>query len=122
MSLLTSSTVQLDIENFQSKVELNKKQSIEVVSKYTTKYRVIKTCLLISAWIAFGLNNELIGSAYEDLRILLELDYNGISTAQVVKSIGMLTTMFFTGVLYDNMKAYTDLLMAISFFTFNLGK
>ena len=122
MSLLTSSTVQLDIENFQSKVELNKKQSIEVVSKYTTKYRVIKTCLLISAWIAFGLNNELTGSTYEDLRILLELDYNGISTAQVVKSIGMLTTMFFTGVLYDNMKAYTDLLMAISFFTFNLGK
>ena len=122
MSLLTSSTVQLDIENFQSKVELNKKQSMEVVSKYTTKYRVVKTCLLISAWIAFGLNNELTGSTYEDLRILLELDYNGISTAQVVKSIGMLTTMFFTGVLYDNMKAYTDLLMAISFFTFNLGK
>lgn len=116
-SLIASSTVQLDIQTFASKAELNKgRERAEEISKYTLKYRVIKTCLMIVAWIAFGANNEIIGSTYEDLRIMLNLNYNGISNALVIKGIGTLGTMFVSGMLYDRVAGYAELLMACSGF------
>ena len=121
-SLISSSALQLDIQNFQSKVDLNKEKDQENISQYTYRYRILKTVLLIFAWITFGANNEIIGSTYEDLRISLGLDYKGISTALVIKSVGSFIMLLFSGVLYDKLSNYADLLMAISGFFLLLRK
>lgn len=121
-SLIASSTVQLDIQAFQSKATLNKDLPAEEISKYTLEYRVVKTCLMIAAWIAFGANNEIIGSTYEDLRIMLNLNYGGISNALVIKGCGTLGTMFVSGMLYDRLAGYAELLMAISGFMLVMRK
>lgn len=114
-SLIASSAIQLDIQVFQSKVEINKDHPNEI-SKYTYRYRILKTVLLIFAWISFGINNEIIASTYEDLKILLNLNYNGIATALVLNSVGFLCTMFISGYLYDRFSSHAELLMAISGF------
>jgi len=62
------------------------------------------------------MNNEIISTTYEDLRILLNLNYNGIATALVYQSIGQFSTMFFSGYLYDRFSNYAELLMVISGF------
>jgi hypothetical protein len=71
---------------------------------------------MIAAWVAFGVNNEVIGSTYEDLRLMLNLNYNGISTALVLKGMGTLGATFVSGILFDKLSGYADLLMAISGF------
>ncbi len=120
-SLISASTVQLDIQSFQSKVDLSKsvhgaEKTPQIYEKYTYRYRYLKTALMIVAWISFGMNNEIIATTYEDLRVLLNLNYNGFATALVFQSVGMLITMFFSGYLYDKFSNYSELLMAISGF------
>ena len=125
MSLIVSSTHQLDIQNFQSKTSRKNKPDLESqcnISRYSMRYRILKTVLLIFAWISFGLNNEIISSTYEDLRISLSLNYDGISTAIVLRGIGLFIMMFFSGYLYDKLSNYSDLLMAISGFFLVLRK
>lgn len=123
MSLIVSSTHQLDIQHFHSKISLrNDLVSLSNISRYSMKYRVLKTILLTFAWISFGLNNEIISSTYEDLRISLSLNYDGISTAMVNRGIGMLIMMFFSGYLYDKFSNYAELLMAVSGFFLVLRK
>ena len=47
--------------------------------KYTTKYRVFKTSLLILAFVSYGLNFEIVGPTLEDLRVQMSVNYSEIS-------------------------------------------
>ena len=85
-------------------------------NRYSKKYRIFKTALLIVAWISFGLNNEIIGSTYEDLRVQLSLDYKLMSAAIVLRLSGFLVMTPISGILYDKFPKYADLIMAISSF------
>ena len=89
---------------------------VDLTEKYTLTYRIIKTLLLILAWVSFGINAEIIGSTYEDLRILFGLNYESVSFVLVVRNIGFLVTICFSGILYDKFSKYAELIMAISGF------
>ena len=82
--------------------------------KYTYKYRLIKTLLLISAWISFALSNELVGPTLEDLRVVLHLSYNEISRGLVFRSIGYLTFTFSSGLVLDRFSNYAEIIMAVT--------
>ena len=47
--------------------------------KYSTRYRVLKTCLLIFAFISYGVNFEIVGPTLEDLRVQMNVNYTRIS-------------------------------------------
>jgi MFS family permease len=90
------------------------------LDRYTFKYRILKTMLLILAWICFGLNNEIIGPTFEDLRILLDLNYQLISTLLVIRFVGYLIGIFVSGLIFERFKNYSELLMAIFCLSFGL--
>lgn len=92
------------------------KTQLKATDKYTFTYRILKTLLLIFAWISFGINNEMIGSTLEDLKILVNLNYESISFGLVLRGFGTLSMMLVSGVLYDKLSAYAELIMAISSF------
>lgn len=83
------------------------------IEKYTFNYRVLKTVILIMAWISFGLNFEIIGSTLEDLKIYLDVDYKSVSFSLVNRSIGYLLVISFCGIIFDRYSNYSDLIMAI---------
>ena len=91
-----------------------KEEKLNVTKAYSLKYRIFKTLLLILAWISFGVNNEIISSTLEDLRILLNLNYERVSFLLVVKSIGYLVTICFSGILYDRLSKFSEMIMSIS--------
>ena len=103
-------------------VEREKRDPSKKLDKYTLVYRIIKTCLLVFAWVSFGINNEIVGSTFEDLRILLNLNYEFISFGLVLRGFGYLIMILFSGFLYDKLSAYADLIMAISSFVFAMRK
>ena len=82
--------------------------------KYSTRYRFIKTIMMILAWIAFGIVCEIFSPALEDLKIYLNVDYNTLSFLMILKSFSYLCVITLGGVLFDKFYLYTDLLMFIS--------
>ena len=81
---------------------------------YSTKYRIIKTILMIYAWISFGIQLEPIGVALEDLRILLNVDYSSISIALVSRSISYMIVTLFIGFVIDRLNKYSDFMMGFA--------
>jgi MFS family permease len=87
--------------------------SFSATEKYSFKYRMIKTSLLILAWVSFGLQNELVGPAYEDLKTLLNINNEQISFTLTLKAFASLITVPIGGILLDKFSKYADLFMAI---------
>lgn len=72
-------------------VESNEKKNqsnVNSTNPYTSKYRVLKTLLMLSAWVSFGYNQELARITLEDLKILLNTDYEGISFVILMRFAG----------------------------------
>ncbi len=87
--------------------------TFSATEKYSFKYRMIKTSLLILAWISFGLQNELVGPTYEDLKILLGINNEQISFALTLKAFASLITVPIGGILLDKFSGYADFFMAV---------
>jgi hypothetical protein len=83
-------------------------------NNYSNRFRLLKTTLLVFAWISLGLNQEMLKTTLEDLRILLSTNYYYISLAFITRSIGYLLTTFFIGALMDSCLKYSDLFMAFA--------
>lgn len=92
--------------------EEKKRQAL--VSIYTYRYRVIKTILLHLAYMSLGLNNELFGVSIEDLKILLNVNYQSIATVLVVKIIGYMFFVSLVGFVVDRLINYSDFLITIA--------
>lgn len=97
-----------------SKNEEERQQSELVeIEKYSNRYRLVKTLLLIFTFISFGLNFEMIGPTFEDLRVLYDLDYSRISFVLVLRNIGYFILTFVFGlVLHKLGNHHHDLLIA----------
>ena len=87
---------------------------IRDTKRYTFKYRIIKTSLMILAWIAYGLTIEIIGPTFEDLRVRLGMSYKDLSFSLVLRSFGYLVFTFLTGLVLDKLGKYVDLIMAVA--------
>ena len=96
--------------------------TFSATEKYSFKYRMIKTSLLILAWISFGLQNELIGPTYEDLKILLSINNEQISFALTLKAFASLITVPIGGILLDKFTKYADFFMAVCCLFMSLRK
>ena len=83
-------------------------------TKYTMKYRLTKTFLMILTWICFGLNFEMIGITLEDLRVYLDVNYASISFGLVLRNVGYLSLTLLFGLVFEKIAKYSDSYMAIS--------
>ena len=108
--------------NEENNEMLTNEVSFSATEKYTFKYRIIKTMLLITAWISFGLQNELVGPTYEDLKILLSINNEQISLALSLKAFAYLIAVPISGFLLDKFSKYAELLMAVSCLLMSLRK
>ena len=86
----------------------------EVRTLYSFKYRIVKTIVLILAWIILGLNQEIIGSTMEDLKIYLNVDYYTINLITGIRQIGSLIATCVSGALLDKFSNYAESILAIS--------
>jgi hypothetical protein len=86
----------------------------QVHGGYTQKYRIIKTVLMIMAWISYGLNFELTGTTLEDLRVLLSINYQSVAFLIVIRNIGYIIVSVGAGLVLDKLIKYADLLMAFA--------
>ena len=84
------------------------------IDKYSTRYRIFKTLLLILAWISYGLNYEIISPTLEDLKVYLDVNYSSLSFGLVLRNIGYLGLTLFFGLILDKVSSYAELLMGIS--------
>lgn len=91
-------------------------------SKITMRFRILKTLLLVGAWISFGMNFEVIGSTLEDLKLFLNVDYHRVSFNLVLRNTGYLVMVFFSGILFDHFPKYSDLFMCLSSVIFAVRK
>jgi hypothetical protein len=91
----------------------SKKQS----SKYTYLYRVLKTILFHCAYLSLGLNSEIYGVTSEDLKILLNVNYQRVASLYISKVIGFLIFLPIFGLIIDPFLKYSDFLIALA----NLG-
>ena len=91
-------------------------------SKITMRFRILKTLLLVGAWISFGMNFEVIGSTLEDLKLFLNVDYHKVSFNLVLRNTGYLVMVFFSGILFDRFPKYSDLFMCLSSVIFAVRK
>jgi hypothetical protein len=87
---------------------------IRDTQRYTFKYRIIKTSLMILAWIAYGLSIEIIGPTFEDLKVRFGMSYKDLAFGLVLRSFGALIFTFLTGLVLDKLGKYVDLIMAIT--------
>lgn len=139
-----SSTHKMNNENEEvnnnNENEFETKRPLDQKDMYTFPYRIVKTCLLVFAWISFGINNEIVGSTFEDLRILIRSenpslsesnqtmnatvinDYQRLSLGLELRGFGCLVTLLLAGGIYDKLINYADLIMGISSFIFVLRK
>ena len=83
-------------------------------TKYSMKYRLTKTFLMILTWICFGLNFEMIGITLEDLRVYLDVNYAQISFGLVLRNVGYLSLTLLFGLVFEKIAKYSDSYMAIS--------
>ena len=86
-------------------------------SKYTFLYRILKTILFHFAYLSLGLNSEIFGITSEDLKILLNVNYQRVSTLYISKVIGFLMFLPIFGLIIDPFLKYSDFLISIA----NLG-
>lgn len=96
---------------YNSSNSLNKRKNDD---KYTLKYRLLKTLLLILAWISFGLNFEMIGPTFEDLKIYLNINYSAISFGLILRNFGYMALTLVFGFVLDKVSHYSEALMAFS--------
>ena len=103
----------IENETDESKKKLSSEDHRSLLTReYSTKYRVIKTLLFICCWISMSFNNEMMGPALEDLKILLNANYQQISFAVIAKNIGYLTMTVFSGFILEKFSNHTHTLMA----------
>lgn len=101
-----------DLDNYdKDKIEALEKKS---KNSYSQKYRIIKTILMICAWISFGLNFELIGTALEDLKILLNVDYRNMANSYILRNTSYMIVTVFIGLVMDKLSNYSETLMAFA--------
>jgi fucose permease len=106
---------------FTSTTSLNT-SSNDNSSLYTMNYRVVKTALLVTAWISFGLNYEMIGPTFEDLKVYLAINYSMISFGLVLRNFGYLTLSLVFGALFDRISKFSELFMAIASVVIGISK
>lgn len=83
-------------------------------SEMSMRFRILKSLLLVAAWISFGMNFEVIGSTLEDLKLYLNVDYHSVSFSLTLRNIGYLVMVSFSGYLFDRFPRYADLVMCLS--------
>ncbi|CAF0745904.1 unnamed protein product [Brachionus calyciflorus] len=83
-------------------------------SLFSFKYRIIKTLVLILAWISYGINQEIIGSTMEHLKIYLNVDYPTVNLIIGIRRIGALIGTCISGAIVDKFSNYAELILAIS--------
>ena len=82
---------------------------------YTKQYRLVKTLLLVMAFIVYGLNFEMVGPTLEDLRIQMNVNYTEISFGLVLRNLSFLIFSLLFGVLILNrITQYSDMFMALA--------
>ena len=85
---------------------------VKIDNNYSSKYRIIKTLLMTAAWVSLGINIEISKTSLEDLKILLNINYQSVSFGLVIRSIGYMTNSALAGLIADRFIHYSDLLMA----------
>jgi hypothetical protein len=122
--MMMGSTQQMEVVAVAVSASASKLTSVtlETTMGYTMRYRILKTLLLVAAWISFGMNFEVIGSTLEDLKLYLNVDYRSVSFNLVVRNIGYLTVISFAGYLFDRFNHYSDLFMCLSSVCFAIRK
>ena len=80
---------------------------------YSTRYRVAKTAALVIAWLSYGVNMEMIGPTLEDLRLLLGFGYTDIAFGMVMRSLGNVLFIPFSGILLDRFSRHAELVLVI---------
>ena len=117
-SVLSGDNVYVDPDDnniiFSSTTSLNTDSSYINANMYTKNYRIIKTAILVVAWVSFGLNYEMIGPTLEDLKVNLEINYSKISFGLVLRNFGYLSLSLVFGVFFDKLCHLSELFMAIS--------
>jgi len=83
-------------------------------NKYTQTYRILKTVLLVFAWISLGINVEISSPTFEDLKIYLDTNYEKLSALFSLKNTAYLIIVVFGGFILDKFSNYADLIMAFS--------
>lgn len=83
-------------------------------NEMSMRFRILKSLLLVAAWISFGMNFEVIGSTLEDLKLYLNVDYHSVSFGLTLRNIGYLVMVSFSGYLFDRFPRYADLVMCLS--------
>lgn len=84
------------------------------IEKYTLRYRVIKTILFHFSCLSLGLTMELYGVTIEDLKILLNVNYQQVSTLLIGRIVGYLVSLSLIGIIIDSYLKYSDILIAIA--------
>ncbi len=82
--------------------------------RYTFNYRLVKSLLMITAWIAYGLTMEIVGPTFEDLKITLNLSYKQLTFALVLRASGYIVFAFVSGLVLDRVTKYADIVMALA--------
>ena len=83
------------------------------LNPYSSKYRILKTILMVFAWISFGINQELARITLEDLKILLEVNYEGISFVILMRFAGAMVSAVFSGYLMNTFSLHMETILAV---------
>ena len=116
-SMVSANDVEVDSEGGRVSGSFLKRRE----DKYTTNYRLVKTALLILAWISLGTNLELIGPTFEDLKIFIDVDYSALSFGLILRNVSYLSLTVLFGLVLDKFSAYSELIMAVSSAIMALG-
>ena len=104
-------------------VDENSKNENEIIKlKYTFRYRVVKTILFHCAYLSLGLICELYSVTFEDLRILLDINYQQSSNLFIIKVIGYVASIPLIGFIIDSYLNYADLLTSLALLGLALRK
>ena len=87
---------------------------VDAKSKYTLRYRVLKTILFHCAFLSLGLISEIYGVTYEDLRILLDANYQLVGRLFIGKIVGYIVSLSIVGCFIDSYLKYCDLFIALA--------
>jgi hypothetical protein len=80
---------------------------------YAKNYQILKTVLMILAWLILGINIEIINNSIGELKILLNVKYENIA---FFKSIGYITMSLVIGFILEKIINYSESLMAAASF------
>jgi hypothetical protein len=91
-------------------------------AKYSFRYRILKTILFHFSCLSLGVTSEIFGTTNEDLKILLNVNYQKVSTLVIARIVGYMTSLLITGVIIDPFLKYSDLLISIALFGMSFRK